>query len=146
MLSGCYVIQSSNADHSGVNVKIELDSDGGATYRIEAYSTGSIVIGERHYNTSLIVSPEQIISDWEPASFTDLAAHHMGSVVAMEPEVVVIGTGSRLRFPGTEILEPLLEQEIGYEIMDTGAACRAYNILVGEGRKVVAALLMIEEK
>lgn len=146
MLSGCYVIQSPNSEPIGANVKIELDSDGGTTYRIDAYSAGSVVIGEQHYNTSLIVSPDQVISDWAPEAFDDLAAHHMETLAAMEPEIIVIGTGQRLRFPSAEVLTPLLKQEIGYEIMDTGAACRCYNILVGEGRRVIAALLMIEEE
>lgn len=127
-----------------LTVKIELDNPAGNDNRIEAYSAGSVVIAEQHYNTSLIVSPAQVISDWPPQVFEDLAAHHLDAVVALEPEIVIVGTGQHLRFPAAEILSPLLNNDIGYEIMDTGAACRCYNVLTAEGRRVAAALLMIE--
>lgn len=127
-----------------ISVKIELDNQAHDDNRIEAYSAGTVVIAEQHYNTSLIVSPVQVISDWPPQTFEDLAAHHLDTVVTLEPEIVVIGTGQYLRFPQADVLSPLLNNDIGYEIMDTGAACRCYNILVAEGRRVVAALLMIE--
>lgn len=126
-------------------MKIELDSNANSQHHIASYGAGSVVIGEQHYSTSLIVSPDRIIPDWEPECFDDLAAHHLETVVTMQPEIVVIGTGRSLRFPAPEVLEPLLKQEIGYEIMDTGAACRCYNILTTEGRRVIAALLMIEQ-
>ena len=146
MLSGCYVISESEYSFlRGTRVKIELDSNADSQHHIASYSAGSVVIGEQHYNTSLIVSPERIITDREPANFDDLAAHHMETVVSLQPEIVVVGTGRSLRFPGTDVLEPLLKREIGYEIMDTGAACRCYNILTTEGRRVIAALLMIED-
>ena len=145
MLTGCYVIsERAHSFCSGIHVKIELDSNAEIQHHIASYSPGSVVIDEQHYNTSLIVSPERVIAEWEPANFTDLAAHHMESVIALQPEIVVLGTGRHLRFPATDVLEPLLKQEIGYEIMDTGAACRCYNILTTEGRRVIAALLMIE--
>ncbi len=126
-------------------MKIELDSNAEAHHHIASYSAGSVVIDEQHYNTSLIVAPDRIISDWEPVCFGDLAASHLDTVVSLQPEIAVIGTGRALYFPTAEVLEPLLKQEIGYEIMDTGAACRCYNILATEGRRVVAALLMIED-
>lgn len=125
-------------------MKIELDSDTGSAQRIDAYDAGGFVVGERHYNTSLIVSAGQVISDWPPERFSELAATHLEPVLALDPEIVVIGTGQRLRFPEADFLDPLMARNIGYEIMDTGAACRSYNILLGEGRRVVAALLLIE--
>jgi len=125
-------------------LKIELDSNTAEQHYIASYGAGSVVVGEQHYNTSLIVTPDRIISEWEPDCLADLAAHHLQEIVELQPEIVVIGTGRSLQFPAAEVLEPLLKREIGYEIMDTGAACRCYNILSGEGRRVIAALLMIE--
>jgi len=125
-------------------VKVELDSNSDNYHHIGSYSAGTVVIGEQHYNTSLIVTPDRIIPDWEPISYRDLDAAHLDTVVSLQPEIVIIGTGSALRFPSPDVLKPLLEQDIGYEIMDTGAACRSYNILVSEGRWVIAALMMIE--
>lgn len=127
-----------------VNVKIELDSQADAGNRIEAYSPGQVVIAEQHYNTSLIVSPGQLISDWPPQQWSDLAAHHLDAVIELQPEIIIIGTGQHLHFPANDVLQPLLNGEFGYEIMDTGAACRCYNVLATEGRNVVAALMMIE--
>ena len=65
-------------------------------------------------------------------------------LVGHKPEVVLLGTGARLRFPPAAVLAPLTRAGIGVEVMDTAAACRTYNILAGDGRRVVAALLMIE--
>lgn len=127
-------------------MKVELDNNSDNHHHIGSYSAGTVVISEQHYNTSLIVSPDRIITDWEPVSYRDLDAAHLDTVVSLQPEIVVIGTGSVLRFPSTDVLQPLLEREIGYEIMDTGAACRSYNILVSEGRWVIAALMMIESE
>lgn len=123
-------------------MKIEIET--GADNRIASYAPGELVINEERYTTSLILSPDRIVTDWPPQDFTELAAQHFEQLVEMQPEVVVIGTGRALRFPATETLRPLIEHELGYEIMDTGAACRCYNILMAEGRRVVAALLLIE--
>jgi len=68
----------------------------------------------------------------------------MEQIMSLDPEIVILGTGRELHFPAESITRPLAENNIGLEIMDTGAACRSYNFLVGEGRRVVAALLMIE--
>lgn len=126
-------------------MKIELDDNPLGNYRIESYSRDGLVISETCYTGSVIVAPDSIIDDWPPRRFADLAVQHVQSLADMEPEILLLGTGSRLRFPEQHILEPLISGNIGYEIMDTGAACRAYNFLSAEGRKVVAALLQIAE-
>lgn len=125
-------------------MKIELDDHAAEHYWIHEYGPGSVTISEQNYTTSLIVCPERIISDWPPQVFTDLSALHLEAIAELQPELVILGTGQDLHFPSAEVLEPLLAKSIGFEIMDTGAACRSYNILVSEGRRVVAGLLMIE--
>ena len=67
---------------------------------------------------------------------------HVDQLVAAQPEVVLLGTGSRIRFPASAVLRPLIDARIGYEIMDTGAACRTYGVLLAEGRQVLAALIV----
>ena len=84
------------------------------------------------------------IADWPPQTFSDLAAEHFEQIRQLAPEVVVLGTGSRLQFPRLADTRALIQANIGLEVMDTGAACRTYNILMQDGRRVVAALLMIE--
>lgn len=126
-------------------MKIELDETLSGKYRIEAYSSDGLVINEATYTGSLIVSPDEIITDWPPQTFADLAAQHTRMLADLEPEVLLLGTGTRLRFPAGEVLEPLYQDRIGFEVMDTAAACRAYNFMMGEGRRVIAALLRIED-
>ena len=98
--------------------------------------------GRQKIRQSVIVLPNQL-QEWSPASFVELEEFHFQSLLDLEAEIVLIGTGDHLRFPAPYLIEPLLRQQIGVEFMSTAAACRTYNILVGEGRRVVAALLMI---
>lgn len=112
---------------------------------INAYREGQVTINQRVFSRSLLVAPDRIV-EWLPARFDDLTAEHFDAVLEMQPEVVVLGTGARLRWPAPQQLRGLLAAHIGLESMDTGAACRTYNILMSEGRRVVAALFMIERQ
>ena len=80
--------------------------------------------------------------DWNCASFEDLTEAHFTQLAASRPELVIFGSGSRIRFVPPAFLRGLMEQRIGMETMDTLAACRTYNVLAGEGRRVIAALLI----
>jgi uncharacterized protein len=122
---------------------IQLET-GGQANLIRAYAVGQIIVNQDSYTRSLVVLPGQVIVDWPPQAFADLAQTHLAALVPLRPELVILGTGQRQRFPRAELLAPLAEAGIGWEVMDTGAACRTYNILMGEGRNVAAALLMIE--
>ena len=124
-------------------MRIQLET-GGQANLIRTYATGQIIVNQDSYTRSLVVLPGQIIADWPPQTFEELAVAHVAALVPLRPELVILGTGRRQRFPRAELLAPLMEAGIGWEVMDTGAACRTYNILMGEGRNVAAALLMIE--
>ena len=115
--------------HSGVNM-------------IARHDAGRIVVGANAYTHSVIVPWDGEVLDWEPASFVDLQAAHFERLLALEPELVVFGSGSLLRFAPAAMLRALIERRIGVESMDTAAACRTYNVLVSERRSVVAALLI----
>jgi uncharacterized protein len=123
-------------------MKISLD-DGTATYRILSYAQGRVAVNERILTRSLVVMPEALLGDWPPQDFEALAAEHFAMIAALRPEIVLLGTGASLRFPAPGLLAPLYDTGIGVDVMDTGAACRTYNILMAEGRAVAAALLMI---
>ncbi len=125
-------------------MKIHLESGAGQNL-VRAYAPGRVTINEQVYTTSLIVTPGQVVAAWPPVGFADLRSSHFETIVALKPEVVILGTGARLRFPAPALTRPLIEAGIGLEVMDTGAACRTYNFLMSDGRRVVAALLMIEE-
>jgi len=109
-------------------------------HHFTAYGAGYVMVnGERH-TASVLVLPERI-EPWPVAGFAALAEAHFARIAELKPEVVLLGTGSRLRFPDPRLLLPLARARIGFEVMDLQAACRTYNILMAEGRNVLAALL-----
>lgn len=109
---------------------------------ITGYGEGYVQVNERRHETSLIVLPDRVLPDWEVREFAALTALHLGALSALEPEIVLLGTGRRHRFPAPALLADLIMADIGLEVMDTRAACRTYNILVAEGRRVAAALIL----
>lgn len=111
-------------------------------YFIQKYESDKIIINERRFIASLIICPDRVIEDWQPRTVETLELAHFESMLALEPEVALIGTGEKLVFPPVEVYSSLIQQGVGVEIMDTGAACRTYNILMSEGRRVVAGLIL----
>ncbi len=125
-------------------MKLQFD-DNAAVYRISSYRKGRIVVNEEVLIRSFVLMPKTLIRDWPPQDFDALEGGHFQSVAGLEPEIVLFGSGARQRFPTAEITRPLIEAGIAVEVMDTGAACRTYNILSSEDRRVAAALMMIED-
>ncbi len=117
------------------------DSEG--RFQIQAYGPGELTVNAETLTQSLIVSPERLIRDWAPQSFDDLSREHLSVAAELRPEILILGTGARQRFPRGDVIGPLQAQGIGVEVMDTAAACRTYNVLVSERRRVAAALFMI---
>ena len=108
---------------------------------INAYQAGWIEVNGQKYSGGLMVHSESGCSAWTVARFEDLQADHFAQLLAHRPELVIFGSGLKLRFPRPVWLAPLIQLGIGLETMDTAAACRTYNVLASEGRRVVAALL-----
>ena len=125
-------------------MKIELDSTATHPNRINAYEQGSILIGNERFVSSFIITPSIVIYNWPPQIFTDITSYHLDQILEMKPELILLGTGRQQHFPETDLFSNTTKLNIGFEVMDTGAACRSYNILLQEGRNVAAALLMIE--
>jgi len=133
-----------------VNLDIDLNS-----HSIRAYQPGEITITLpppensetaqpvriETLSSSFIISPRDLIRDWPPLTVESLLAEHLEPLIELQPEIVLLGTGHKLQFPETKILAQLHNQQLGVEIMDTAAACRTYNILMMEGRYVVAGLI-----
>jgi len=105
------------------------------------YGEGYVMVNRQRYERSLVVQPDRLLTDWRPAGFDALAAADFARLAELKPEIVLLGTGARLRFPRPELTRALMEARIGLEVMDIQAACRTYNILAAEERKVAAALL-----
>ena len=113
-----------------------------ALYLIRAYAPGQVTVNNDVLIRSFVISPEQLLRDWPPQCFAELTREHLNIATALKPEILIIGTGAQTRFPHPSLIAQLQAQGIGVEVMDTAAACRTYNILVGEQRRVTAALLM----
>jgi uncharacterized protein len=103
---------------------------------------GVVVNGVEHIESVLVPWQGSVVG-WGASGFESLTAEHFARIAAMRPELVVFGSGARLRFPSPALLRPLIDAGIGIETMDTAAACRTYNVLLAEGRMVVAALLFV---
>jgi uncharacterized protein len=113
----------------------------GAHLFIRSVSAAGIEVEERLYQGPLIVSASQLIEDWSATALADLTEAHFDAVFDLSPEIVLIGTGPEQLFPGPELLMCFYRRNIGVECMTTRAACRTFNVLAGERRNVVAALL-----
>ena len=105
-----------------------------------AYGEGYVMVSGARHEASVIVLPERI-EPWQVADFAALAEEHFAAIAALGPELVLLGTGARLRFPHPRLTAPLARARIGLEVMDLQAACRTFNILAAEERNVAAALL-----
>jgi uncharacterized protein len=121
------------------------EADNGGGHLIDAYGVDGISIGGRCFTRGLIVTPSRVQEGWGPPHAADLTLRHMDELLGFEPaanvQIVVVGTGGAQVFPDPACFAAAVERGIGIEIMDTGAACRTYNILMSEGRRVVAGLL-----
>jgi len=127
-----------------------------ASYTIRSYSAGKISVlvpieklqetsnapAIEELTASFIMTPERLIRNWPPDSVEEINAEHMEMISSLQPEVVLIGTGETLIFPDTKLTIRLMEQGIGVEVMDTAAACRTYNVLMHEARRVLLALVV----
>ena len=108
---------------------------------VTGYFDGGVEINGARFDTSLLVMPESAPRPWPVEHFDDLAEAHFEAIGVDAPDVVILGTGERQRFVHPRLVACLLGRRIGVECMDNQAACRTYNILMGEGRKVTLALI-----
>jgi uncharacterized protein len=108
---------------------------------IRAVGKDGITIGEDKFTSSLILSPDTVNPDWGVDAFADISAETLQPLLDLDPELVLIGTGAQQHFPTPETLMMFYRAGIGVEIMNTRAACRTFNILVLEERRVVAGLI-----
>ncbi|MGH8778701.1 Mth938-like domain-containing protein [Paraburkholderia sp.] len=122
-------------------MKLHQDASG-ALNTVTGYGADYVEINLERHLGSIIVIPDTPVIAWPVSSFDALAPEHFELLVGPAPEVVVFGSGGRLRFPHPRLIAALTAQRIGVETMDFKAACRTYNILMAEGRKVAAALLI----
>lgn len=109
---------------------------------VTGYDDTGVEINAQRYHYSLLVLPETAPRAWGAATFEELTEAHFNEILEQAPDVVILGTGERQRFIHPKLTAALTMRRIGVECMDNQAACRTYNILMGEGRKVTLALVM----
>ncbi len=109
---------------------------------ITRQESGRIWVGNTPYSNSLLVPWQGEVRPWPAAALAELTDAHFDSLADLRPEVVIFGSGNRLRFAPPALMRGLMTRRIGVETMDTAAACRTYNVLAAEGRLVLAALLI----
>jgi uncharacterized protein len=122
-------------------LKLEADRIEGVNV-VSNLATDSVSINGVPHRKSIVVPWQGPVQSWGGTSVEELSADDFAKIAALDPELVIFGSGARLRFPPAALMRPLIDRRIGMETMDTAAACRTYNVLVGEGRRVVAALLL----
>jgi uncharacterized protein len=103
---------------------------------------GWVRIGAQEYRASLVLTAERVVTGWAAGGFDGLTEADFAGLLVHAPAIVLFGTGAAIRFPHPRQTRALTEARVGLEVMDTAAACRTFNILAAEGRKVVAALLI----
>ena len=121
-------------------MKLQLAGAAGRN-TITGYGAGYVLVNGTRHEENLIVLPDRLLP-WRAAGFESLSAEDFGELASLGLEVVLLGTGAKLRFPSPQVTRPLIEAKVGLEVMDAQAACRTYNILVSEERRVAAALLL----
>jgi uncharacterized protein len=121
---------------------MKLQPDRIETQSVTAYGPGWVAIQGEKITHSVLITSAGVCLDWQCQCFEDLGQAHFAQLAELDVELVIFGSGERLRFPQPEWQVGLMQRRVGLETMDTQAACRTYNILAGEGRKVAAALLI----
>jgi len=111
-------------------------------HRITSYSENSVSINESIYRQSLVITAESLHSPWPVSSLQDLGFKNLEPIFESGPEVVLLGTGPKQQFPEPKLFALFGERGIGLEVMDNGALCRTFNILVAEDRAVTAAIIL----
>jgi uncharacterized protein len=121
-------------------LKLQLTNTGNLK-QFTSHGEGYVAVNGVRYEQSIVVTPEQVLTDWTVQDFASLESSHFAYLLALQPEILLFGTGATQQFPHPGLYRELIQAGIGIECMDTAAVCRTYNILMAEDRKVVAAIL-----
>ena len=122
-------------------MKLHLTRAGGQSL-FTGYGPGYVAINDQEYRHPIVVATGRPVEAWDAVSFETLTPAHFEALLLSKPEIVLLGTGDTLRFPHPRLTQSLAAATVGFEAMDTKAACRTYNILMAKGRQVVAAILV----
>jgi uncharacterized protein len=121
-------------------MQFDLEKSSGIVIR--SFEAGKLRVNNQTYTTPVILTRDEVIADWSLPDFAELSIADFRLALDMNPEVILFGTGQVQRFPAIPLMTEIMRAGIGIEVMDTAAACRTFNVLVGERRNVVAALII----
>ena len=125
----------------GQAVRLTEDKNS-AKFQITAYTSGCLVVNDHEYRQSLILTPEQLITDWPVTKIHELSLETLQPILDLEPQVILIGCGEILCFPDQSLRHRLMLKNIALEVMDNGACCRTYCVLSAEQRNVAAGIIL----
>ncbi len=111
-------------------------------YVIQSYNEEGIQVNDEKMTRSFIIMSDRLLRSWQPDNISVLKPSDLEIIVDLEPEIILLGSGNKLSFPEAALIAPVTSKNIGFEVMDTYAACRCYSILISEGRNVAAALIL----
>lgn len=120
---------------------LSLERPEGFLY-VRRVSAHGVTVIDRELTCSFLLAPDRAVEDWPVTAADVLDADHVDALLALQPELVVLGTGERQAFPAAAFMAGFLRKGIGIEVMDNAAAARTYNLLAGEGRRVVAGFIL----
>ncbi len=120
---------------------MKLHPDASNAYAIQSYGPEGVVVNGQLQTMPLILCAVQGPKTWSANSYEDLTQANFDELLAFQPELVIFGSGNRIKFPPPRLLQGLIHKGIGVDTMDNGAACRTFNVLAGEGRRVLMVLL-----
>lgn len=118
------------------------EDTGGAAYRITGYGEGWVSVNQNKLTHSFLIGSQTLVDDWQPQSIETLQPEQLDALFAIDAEVILIGTGENQQFPAPEVWKALVQHGVGFEVMTTAAACRTYNVLLSEARRVTAAFFL----
>jgi uncharacterized protein len=121
---------------------MELQETLGEGPRIQAYENGTFVVDLQEYHGSILVEAEGVVRAWRPQRVDEIGEKDILELLSFNSDVILLGTGEKQAFIEPKILAALYDANIGVEMMNTTAACRTYNLLMAEGRQVLAALIV----
>jgi uncharacterized protein len=120
---------------------LSLDQSGGYLL-VRRVGEQSITLLDRELSRSFLLAPDQAIENWPADAASELGEDHIQAMLALQPELVILGTGARQTFPSAAFMAGFLRRNIGIEVMDNAAAARTYNLLASEGRRVIAGFIL----
>ena len=113
-----------------------------STYVIRSYGAEGVRVNEMLLTQSFIIMSDQLIQHWQPNHFSKLGKSDLDLIAKLDPEIIILGAGKKLTFPDPTLIAPITSKNIGFEVMDSYAACRCYSILASEGRNVAAGIIL----